>query len=92
MNQNNFPLRNYPNPFNPTTLITYEIPAGGTRHTAMLRVYDILGRVIATLVEGTVSAGPHQVRWDASGQSSGVYFCRLDTEYSTQTKKLILMK
>lgn len=81
--------QNYPNPFNPTTEIEYRIPETG--HVS-LRVYDLLGRDVATLVNETKTPGTYEVSWDATGQTSGVYFYRLTTGDFVQTRKLVLLR
>ena len=81
--------QNYPNPFNPSTSISYELSESGF---VSLKVYDLLGREVATLVDGKVNAGNHQVMLEASGLSSGVYFYRLKTNNFSFTKRMILMK
>ena len=81
--------QNYPNPFNPTTVMSYQLPATGP---VTLRVYDVLGKEVATLVEGVQSAGMHSVRFDGSSLQSGVYFYRLQTGEFIETKKLMLLK
>jgi hypothetical protein len=81
--------QNFPNPFNPSTKIAVNIP---TRQVAMLKVYAILGRYIATLFEGTLDPGRHEFAWDAAGAPDGVYFYRLQTEGSQQTGKMILAR
>lgn len=81
--------QNYPNPFNPVTMISYQLPVSGE---VTLKVFDLLGREVATLVEGGVNAGTHQVRFDASGLSSGVYLYTLETSGFTQTRKMLLIK
>ena len=83
--------QNYPNPFNPATVIQYTISVG-TRHAVSLHVYDVLGREVATLVNGIEMPGNKSVVWDASGMASGVYYYRLQADDFVQTKKLILMK
>jgi len=80
---------NYPNPFNPTTTISFSIPATGF---TSLKVYDILGNEVATLVNEEKPAGNYEVRFDASSLSSGVYFYRLQAGEFINTKKMILMK
>ncbi len=81
--------QNYPNPFNPTTAITYQLSANS--HVT-LKVYDILGREVATLVNQKEIAGSHSVTFDGSRLASGVYFYRLVAGSYTATKKLILIK
>ena len=82
-------LQNYPNPFNPTTFIQYQLPKD-TRVT--LKIYDILGREVATLVDGRQTAGYHEVEFDGSRFASGVYFYRLTTPTYSKVQKMILMK
>lgn len=81
--------QNHPNPFNPVTEISYSLPSGGQ---VTLEVYNILGQQVAVLVDGYQSAGHHSVQWDASRQSSGVYFYRLNTGNQISTRKMLLMK
>ncbi|AFH48348.1 Bifunctional xylanase/esterase [Ignavibacterium album JCM 16511] len=85
--------QNYPNPFNPTTKIRYSIPNVGTGLAlSTLKVYDILGNEIATLVNEEKPAGYYEVEFNATELSSGVYFYRLQSSTFTQTKKMILMR
>jgi len=85
-----FALRqNYPNPFNPSTTISYDLPK---RTHVTLKVYDVMGREVATLVDDDYEAGAHEIVWDASGQASGVYFYRISAEDFTSVRKLLLMK
>jgi photosystem II stability/assembly factor-like uncharacterized protein len=81
--------QNYPNPFNPTTTIKYELASGAQ---VSLKVYDVLGREVLTLVDKDEFAGQHQVVLDASELSSGVYFYRLRAGDFTDTKRLLLLK
>ena len=81
--------QNYPNPFNPTTQITYELPQ---QENVQLTVYDMVGRQVATLVNETVQAGVHNVNFDASNLSSGVYIYRLQTGSTTLSRKLTVIK
>ncbi|MBX2992040.1 MAG: T9SS type A sorting domain-containing protein [Bacteroidetes bacterium] len=83
--------QNYPNPFNPTTTIQFKIPAGTYGHTS-LRVYDLLGREVATLVNEVKQPGHYEVAFDASGLASGVYLYRLTSGSFTVTKKLLLLR
>ncbi|MFC2139025.1 S8/S53 family peptidase [Bacteroidota bacterium] len=91
----NFSLsQNYPNPFNPTTTIQYTIPSAGIRSivSTKLEVYDLLGRVVATLVDETQTAGTYNVTFDAAHLPSGVYFYRLQVGSFNQTRKMILLR
>ena len=82
-------FQNYPNPFNPTTAISYQLSA--VSHVT-LKVYDVLGREVATLVNEKQDAGTHVVTFDGSHLSSGVYFYRITAGTFIATKKLVLMK
>ncbi len=80
---------NYPNPFNPTTRISFTIPKKG--HVTLI-VYSILGQKVATLVNGIKQPGSYEVNFNGSKLSSGIYFYRLTTGQNVQTKKMILLK
>jgi hypothetical protein len=82
-------LPNYPNPFNPSTTIRYVIPKADY---LTLKVYDVLGKEIATLVSEKQAAGEHAIRWNPVGLPGGVYFYRLQTGEFVATKKLILLQ
>ena len=81
--------QNYPNPFNPSTTIDYQIP---NNTLVTLKVYDVLGRLVKTLVEDRQNSGTHSVTFNASSLSSGVYFYRLSAGSFVSTKKLMLIK
>jgi hypothetical protein len=81
--------QNYPNPFNPITSIEYSIPLDS--HVS-LKVYDILGNEVATLVNESKLPGSYQVSFDASGLASGVYFYKLQTGSYSQSRKMIILK
>lgn len=81
--------QNYPNPFNPTTAISYQLTANSF---VKLTVSDVLGREVATLVNGQRTSGSHTIMWDAAGMSGGVYFYSLTTGGVTQTRKMQLIK
>ncbi len=86
----NYNLRqNYPNPFNPTTTITYQIPE---LSFVTLKVYDVLGSEVATLVNKEKQVGSYDVEFNGSGLPSGIYFYRLQAIEFTQVKKMILLK
>jgi len=80
---------NYPNPFNPTTTIKYDLP---TASRVSLKVYDILGREVRNLVDGFRNAGSHEVTLNATDLSSGVYFYRLNAGDFVETKRLLLLR
>jgi len=82
-------FQNYPNPFNPTTRISFQLAA---RAKTTLRIYDLLGREVETLVDGEMDAGAHEVSFDATRFASGVYFYRLRAGNFEATKKLVLLK
>jgi hypothetical protein len=81
--------QNYPNPFNPTTVISYQLPVVSN---VRLGVYDLLGREVSVLVNEKKNAGVHEVKFDASGLSSGVYFYRLTAGTFVQARKLLLLR
>ena len=86
----NFKLcANYPNPFNPSTMIVFYLPQN---EYVTLKVYDITGRVIETLIEGEVPAGEHRLQWSAEGLASGVYLCRMETKDFSETIKMLYQK
>ena len=82
---------NYPNPFNPVTTIRFDIPVE-TYHNTSLRIYDITGRVVETLVNEKLEPGQHEIQWNASQHSSGVYFLRMNAVSFIKTQKMILLK
>ena len=86
--------QNYPNPFNPSTKIRYSIPNVGARCIVpvQLKVYDILGNEVATLVNEEKAVGYYEVEWDASRVASGVYIYRLASGSFVSTKKMMILK
>lgn len=82
-------LQNYPNPFNPTTTLSFTIPFSSF---TILKVHDILGREVTTLVNEVKQPGTYYLRWDAEGLSSGMYFCTLQAGSFRQTLKIILSR
>lgn len=80
---------NYPNPFNPTTIIKYSIPEAS--FTSLI-IYNELGKEVSTLINETKSAGTYEVEFNASNLSSGVYYYKLQAGSFTETKKMILAK
>jgi hypothetical protein len=91
---NNLPAKyilsqNYPNPFNPSTLIYFEMPKDGN---VSLKVFDILGNEVKTLVEGYHKAGTYNIYFTGSDIASGVYYYRLTADGFTDTKKMVLVK
>ncbi len=81
--------QNYPNPFNPSTTISYSIPEQGA---VQLKVFDILGREVKTLVNKEQTAGSYEVKFDASELNSGIYFYQLKADSYMETKKMVLVK
>ena len=81
--------QNYPNPFNPVTTIKFQIPENTF---ASLKIYDVSGKEISTIVNENLSRGEYEYLWNANNFPSGIYFYRLETESFTQTRKMILVK
>ena len=85
---------NFPNPFNPQTVIHYALPSAGP---VRLRLYDVQGRLVRTLVDGVQASGPQEVTWDGRDRSgrpmaSGTYFARLEQGVQHQVKSLVLVR
>jgi hypothetical protein len=80
---------NYPNPFNSATSVQYDLTKS---EDVIIEIFDILGRKVGTLINSEQQAGHHQIIWDASDQSSGIYFYRLKADDYTETKKMLLLK
>jgi len=78
-----------PNPFNPSTRISYSV---ATTSHVRLTVYDVSGALVATLLDGPATAGDHTITWEASAQSSGIYFVRMETGAVVETRKVVLLK
>jgi Secretion system C-terminal sorting domain len=86
----NFVLsQNYPNPFNPSTQIQFSVPKAGY---VTLKVYDMLGREVSTLVNGELGPSSYSITWNAANVASGVYLYKLDAGNYSMTKKMVLMK
>ena len=81
--------QNFPNPFNPSTVIGFEVPSAGP---VSLRVYDVLGRMVRTLTDEEKSAGSYQVVFDAAGLASGVYYYTLTAAGTVQTRRMLLLR
>jgi hypothetical protein len=81
--------QNYPNPFNPATTFRFSLPE---RTDVELAIYDLNGQLVIRLVNEPLPAGFHEVRWDAHGLASGVYFARLSSEGFTRTHRVTLLK
>jgi hypothetical protein len=81
--------QNYPNPFNPSTTISFLLPS---KSFVSLKIFDLLGRKVATIVSEEMLAGSYSQQWNAANLSSGIYFYRLQAGSFTETKKLILLK
>ncbi len=81
--------QDYPNPFNPATVIKFDLPATGF---VKMEVFNLIGQVVATLVNGNYAAGSYSVTWDAANFSSGVYFYRINAGNYTDIRKMVLIK
>ena len=81
--------QNYPNPFNPVTNFQFSI---ANSQLTILKVYDVLGREVATLVNEAKQSGAHMVEWNASTVASGVYFYRLQADGLMETKRMLLLR
>lgn len=87
---NKFELyQNYPNPFNPATKIRFDLPSASI---VKLAVYDVSGKELSIMAEEFLRPGEYSFQWDASGYSSGIYFCRLTADNFSQTRKMVLIK
>ncbi len=82
-------LQNYPNPFNPSTVISYQLSVSSF---ISLKVFDLLGREVSTLVNEKQNAGTYSVQFDGSNFSSGIYFYKFQTDNFSETKKMTLIK
>lgn len=80
---------NYPNPFNPTTTISFSLPS---KLFVLLKIFDLIGREVTTIVSGELSAGTHTREWNAANMPSGIYFYRLQAGTFSETKKLVLLR
>ncbi len=90
----NVPLKfelyqNYPNPFNPETIIRFDLPEN---QFVILKIFDVHGREIETLINQNLNSGTYIIKFDASDLSSGIYFYKLITPKFTKTQKMILLK
>ncbi|MBK7629196.1 MAG: T9SS type A sorting domain-containing protein [Ignavibacteriales bacterium] len=81
--------QNYPNPFNPTTKIKFAVPE---RSNVLIKIYDILGSEVATLINKEMDAGRYDVNFNANGYSSGIYLFRMEAGSYVSTKKMTLLK
>jgi len=84
-----FLFTNYPNPFNPSTTIVYDLPL---ETFVSLQSFDELGRFVETVYEGQQTKGIHRVHWRPRGFSSGVYYLRISTKVGSQTKRILLLR
>ncbi|MBI5471907.1 MAG: T9SS type A sorting domain-containing protein [Ignavibacteriae bacterium] len=84
--------QNYPNPFNPATIIKFTIPVGTGHAASVLKVYDLLGREVATLVNEVKEPGAYTVHFDATSLASGAYFYKLQSGAYTAVRRMMLVK
>ena len=83
--------QNYPNPFNPTTNIKYQV-TNNNKALVILKVFDVLGKEVATLVNEKQSPGTYEITFDGSSVSSGVYYYKLSADKFTDTKRMVIIK
>ena len=86
--------QNYPNPFNPNTEIKYQLPEGSR---VVLKIYNVMGQAVVTLMDKDLKAGYYTATWDArdaggQGVSAGIYFCTMQAGEFSQTVKMVLLK
>lgn len=81
--------QNFPNPFNPATKIRFDVPKA---ENVSIKIYDMLGKEIETLVNQNLQPGIYETDWDATKVSSGIYYYRIITEKYTETRKMVLIK
>jgi hypothetical protein len=86
--------QNYPNPFNPSTIIKFDIPQNsvGKSYNTILKIYDLLGREVAVLLNESINPGFYEIEWNAKGLTSGIYFYQISWNGTVITKKLMLAK
>ena len=84
--------QNYPNPFNPTTNITYSLPVGQVDYHVVIKIYDVLGRLVKELVNTNQQPGKFTVEFNASELTSGIYFYTVQGGKYSVTKKMVLMR
>ncbi len=82
-------MQNYPNPFNPSTTISFSLPS---KSFVSLKIFDVIGNEIATIVNQELSAGNYTKQWNAENMSSGVYYYQLKAGNFSETKKLVLLR
>jgi hypothetical protein len=89
-------LQNFPNPFNPVTIIRFDVPVA-TRHAVSLQIFDAAGKLVKTLVDSPLASGSYSVVWNGDDNSgnpvaSGTYFCKMVTEEYNEVRQLVLLK
>jgi len=84
--------QNYPNPFNPSTKIKYSIPVGQSNYHVVIKVYDVLGRLVEELMNTNQQPGNYEVEFNANGLTSGIYFYTVTAGKFSLTKKMVLMR
>jgi len=82
-------MQNYPNPLNPSTTISYQMPHEGL---VTLKVYDVLGNEVSKIFYGNLGEGYYEAEFDGSNYASGIYFYRINAGKFSQTKKMVLLK
>jgi flagellar hook assembly protein FlgD len=83
--------QNFPNPFNPTTTIQFKVPDNYNGNVT-LKMYDLVGREVATLINQNLTSGIHEVKWDGSNFASGIYYYKLTAGTASEVKQMMMIK
>jgi hypothetical protein len=84
--------QNYPNPFNPSTKIKFDVKAKNDKEIVILKIYNILGKDVATLVNEELSSGTYEINWSGESLNSGTYFYKIQIDNFIESKRMVLMK
>ncbi|MCX6165269.1 MAG: T9SS type A sorting domain-containing protein, partial [Ignavibacteriae bacterium] len=84
--------QNYPNPFNPTTKIKFDVRAKGNTENVILKVYNVIGKEVTTLVNEELKSGSYEITWNGESINSGTYFYKIQIGNYIETKRMVLLK